>query len=287
MEELTSSTTSDWLGADQTNKSRADRHDVRRASSCPRAETKDLSNLLGAGRRVLCTGDPESPAPAQDTLRRSIQRTESSLGVLKFRGDSSLLGGWSCRKERYSRISRENPSYNRCRKEFARDFQGREQQHNSRTGGKSPLWDKLWRFTPVETGSCQGDGPFGSNSYPSDGWSLRITQESSEGPLPISGGRSRTHWQWERWASQIIVKLQVTGGRVPLSALLDTGSEVNAISLSYAKQLRLAVRPTNVGAWKIDSRDDGDILLRIIFFFQFKILFTVYNLSVITDAPDL
>lgn len=56
-----------------------------------------------------------------------------------------------------------------------------------------------------------------------------------------------------RWASQIIVKLQVTRGWGPVSALLNTGSKVNAISLPYAKQLRLAIRPTNVGAQKIDG----------------------------------
>ena len=38
-----------------------------------------------------------------------------------------------------------------------------------------------------------------------------------------------------------------------MSALLDSGSEVNAIYPSFAKQLGLSIRPTDVGAQKIDG----------------------------------
>ena len=38
-----------------------------------------------------------------------------------------------------------------------------------------------------------------------------------------------------------------------MQALIDSESEVNAMYLSFAKQLGLPVRPTDVGAQKIDS----------------------------------
>ena len=41
--------------------------------------------------------------------------------------------------------------------------------------------------------------------------------------------------------------------RAPVQALIDSGSEVNAIHPSFVKQLGLSIRPTNVGAQKIDG----------------------------------
>ena len=41
--------------------------------------------------------------------------------------------------------------------------------------------------------------------------------------------------------------------RAPVQALIDSGSEVNAIHLSFVKQLGLSIRPTDVGAQKIDG----------------------------------
>ena len=40
---------------------------------------------------------------------------------------------------------------------------------------------------------------------------------------------------------------------VSMSALLDSGSEVNSIHLTFARKLGLPVRPINVGAQKIDG----------------------------------
>ena len=41
--------------------------------------------------------------------------------------------------------------------------------------------------------------------------------------------------------------------RAPMQALIDSGSEVNAIHPSFVKQLGLSIRPTDVGAQKIDG----------------------------------
>ena len=41
--------------------------------------------------------------------------------------------------------------------------------------------------------------------------------------------------------------------KAPVQALIDSGSEVNAIHLFFAKQLGLPIRSTDVGAPKIDS----------------------------------
>ena len=38
-----------------------------------------------------------------------------------------------------------------------------------------------------------------------------------------------------------------------MQALIDSGSEVNAIHPSFVKQLGLSIRPTDVGAQKIDG----------------------------------
>ena len=41
--------------------------------------------------------------------------------------------------------------------------------------------------------------------------------------------------------------------KAPVQALIDSGSEVNAVHPSFVKQLGLSIRPTNVGAQKIDG----------------------------------
>ena len=40
---------------------------------------------------------------------------------------------------------------------------------------------------------------------------------------------------------------------MPVLALFDSGSKVNAIYLTFAKELGLPIRPTDVGAQKIDG----------------------------------
>ena len=40
--------------------------------------------------------------------------------------------------------------------------------------------------------------------------------------------------------------------KIPVQALINSRSEINAIDLSFAKQLGLPIRPTNIGAQKID-----------------------------------
>ena len=42
-------------------------------------------------------------------------------------------------------------------------------------------------------------------------------------------------------------------GKKSVSALLDSGSEVNAVYPAFAKELGLPIRPTDVGAQKIDN----------------------------------
>ena len=42
-------------------------------------------------------------------------------------------------------------------------------------------------------------------------------------------------------------------GKAQSQALIDSGSEVNAIYPTFAKQLGLPIRPTDVGAQKIDG----------------------------------
>ena len=41
--------------------------------------------------------------------------------------------------------------------------------------------------------------------------------------------------------------------KAPMQALIDSGSEVNAIHPSFVKQLGFPIRPTDVGAQKIDG----------------------------------
>ena len=41
--------------------------------------------------------------------------------------------------------------------------------------------------------------------------------------------------------------------KAPVQALIDSGSEVNAVHPSFVKQLGLSIRPTDVGAHKIDG----------------------------------
>ena len=41
--------------------------------------------------------------------------------------------------------------------------------------------------------------------------------------------------------------------RAPVQALIDSGSEVNAVHPSFVKQLGLSIRPTEIGAQKIDG----------------------------------
>ena len=47
--------------------------------------------------------------------------------------------------------------------------------------------------------------------------------------------------------------VQFKKDKTPVQALIDSGSEVNAIHPSFVKQLGLSIRPTDVGAQKIDG----------------------------------
>ena len=47
--------------------------------------------------------------------------------------------------------------------------------------------------------------------------------------------------------------VQFKKDKTPVQALINSGSEVNAIHQSFAKQLGLSIQPTDVGAQKIDG----------------------------------
>ena len=51
----------------------------------------------------------------------------------------------------------------------------------------------------------------------------------------------------------ICYPVQFKKDKTPVQALIDSGSEVNAIHPSFVKQLGLFIRPTDVGAQKIDG----------------------------------
>ena len=53
--------------------------------------------------------------------------------------------------------------------------------------------------------------------------------------------------------SYIYYLVQFKKNKAPVQALIDLESEVNAIHLSFANQLGLPIRPTDVGAQKIDG----------------------------------
>ena len=56
-----------------------------------------------------------------------------------------------------------------------------------------------------------------------------------------------------RWVLCILYPIFFWKKSVPVLAIFDLGSKVNAIDLTYAKELGLPIRPTNVWAQKIDS----------------------------------
>ena len=47
------------------------------------------------------------------------------------------------------------------------------------------------------------------------------------------------------------IRYPINFGKKSLSALFDSGSEVNAVHLAFAKELGLPIRPTDVEAQKI------------------------------------
>ena len=49
------------------------------------------------------------------------------------------------------------------------------------------------------------------------------------------------------------VRFKKDADKTPVQALINSKSEVNAIHLSFAKQLGLHIRPTDVGAQKING----------------------------------
>ena len=55
------------------------------------------------------------------------------------------------------------------------------------------------------------------------------------------------------WVPCIRYPIRFKKSKVQVQALLDSGSEVNAMTPGYASKLGLKVRPTDVGAQKIDG----------------------------------
>ena len=55
------------------------------------------------------------------------------------------------------------------------------------------------------------------------------------------------------WVPCIHYPIWFKKSKVQVQALIDFGSEVNAMTLGYASKLGLKIRSTNVGAQKIDS----------------------------------
>ena len=53
---------------------------------------------------------------------------------------------------------------------------------------------------------------------------------------------------------------------VPMLALFDSNSEVNIISLTFAQELRLSIRPTDVGVKKIDSTTLDTYVIKVTVF---------------------
>ena len=49
------------------------------------------------------------------------------------------------------------------------------------------------------------------------------------------------------------IRYPINFGKKSVSALLDSGSEVNVVHLAFAKELGLPIRLTDVGAQKIDG----------------------------------
>ena len=49
------------------------------------------------------------------------------------------------------------------------------------------------------------------------------------------------------------IRYPITFRKQSVSALLDSGSEVNGIDPTFAKELGLPIRPTDIGAQKIDG----------------------------------
>ena len=49
------------------------------------------------------------------------------------------------------------------------------------------------------------------------------------------------------------IRYPINLGKKSVSAVLDSGNEVNAVHPAFAKELGLLIRPTDVGAQKIDG----------------------------------
>lgn len=60
---------------------------------------------------------------------------------------------------------------------------------------------------------------------------------------------------WSNLAQVLYIRYPVTIGNksVPMSVLFHLGSKVNAIYTTFAKELGVSIRPTDVGVQKIDG----------------------------------
>ena len=100
------------------------------------------------------------------------------------------------------------------------------------------------------------------------------------------------------WVSCICYLIRFKKSKVQVQAILDSGSEVNAMTLRYTSKLGLKVRITNVGAQKIDDstcKMFGMVLasfqvedtLGKAWFFQKIFLLADLNIEVVEKMPFL
>ena len=87
--------------------------------------------------------------------------------------------------------------------------------------------------------------------------STLVTETKEEVVETAEVGKGRKEGEGEYWNLMRVpcIRYPVTFRKksVSMSALLDSGSEVNAIHLTLARELRLPIRTTDVGAQKIDG----------------------------------
>ena len=97
---------------------------------------------------------------------------------------------------------------------------------------------------------------------------------------------------------QYLVQFKKNTSKAQVQALIDLGSKVNTIHPAFAKQLGLPIRPTDVGARKIDSTTLNTYGMVVVAFLVenkanrvrfFKETFLVANISlkVVLEMPFL
>ena len=100
------------------------------------------------------------------------------------------------------------------------------------------------------------------------------------------------------WVPCIYYSIRLKKSKVQVQALIDSGNEVNAMIPGYVSKLGLKVRPTNVGAQKIDgfiletfemvlaSFQVKDMLERA-WFFQEIFLLADFSIKIVLRMPFL